>query len=56
MTGGAPEVEIPKRSPVAHARRMGGGLLMLMAIFAASIALFSVIVFIVAVLSSGGAH
>lgn len=52
----APEVEIPKRSTVARVRRMGGGLLMLLAICAASTALFSVIVFIVAVLAADGSY
>jgi hypothetical protein len=44
------EVEIPKRSALSQARRVGGSMLMIAAIFAASVALFSVVVFIVAVL------
>ena len=48
------EVEIPKRSSLSQARRVGGGMLMMLAIFASSIALFSVVVFIVAVLVGAG--
>ena len=48
-------VEIPKRSSIAHARRMGGGLLLMLAVFAGSVALFCVVVFIVAVLVVGAA-
>ncbi len=45
------EVEIPKRSLTTQARRTGGTILLIVGIAAASIALFSVVLFIVSVLS-----